>query len=143
MADGYLNKCKDCAKQDTKKNRSQKKDYYSEYDRKRADLPHRKLLRDKICYKWKTDPELKKITAEKRRAWVQNNHVKRAAHIITNNAIRKGHLIKCPCEICGAIEKIEAHHDNYEEPLNVRWLCRPHHVEHHKILKEKIRNEKC
>ena len=35
-----------------------------------------------------------------------------------------------PCEVCGA--KAEAHHDNYNEPLNIRWLCFKHHREWHK-----------
>jgi len=35
-----------------------------------------------------------------------------------------------PCEICGC-EKSEAHHDDYSRPLDVRWLCRVHHLMHH------------
>lgn len=41
-------------------------------------------------------------------------------------AIRKGSLIKQPCEICG-IKKVEAHHDDYSKPLKVKWLCNKHH----------------
>lgn len=43
---------------------------------------------------------------------------------------RLGKLVKQPCEICGET-KVEAHHDDYSQPLAVRWLCRPHHREHH------------
>ena len=50
------------------------------------------------------------------------------------NAVRLGKLIKQNCEICGDI-KTEAHHDNYDMPLLVRWLCRKHHLEFHKIIK--------
>jgi hypothetical protein len=33
------------------------------------------------------------------------------------------------CEMCG--EPAEKHHDDYNQPLNVRWLCRPHHLDIH------------
>lgn len=45
--------------------------------------------------------------------------------------IRSGRLIKQPCEVCGS-KIVEAHHDDYEKPLDVRWLCKKHHAEHHK-----------
>src|ERR1700681_4210592 len=40
-----------------------------------------------------------------------------------------------PCEICEAFPT-EAHHDNYDKPLEVRWLCKVHHNEWH-ILKRR------
>jgi len=42
-------------------------------------------------------------------------------------AVRSGRLIKKPCEICGSMEKIEAHHNDYRKKLIVRWLCAYHH----------------
>ena len=49
---------------------------------------------------------------------------------LTYNAIKRGVLVRQPCEACGAV-KSEAHHDDYTKPLDVRWLCRAHHVAHH------------
>jgi hypothetical protein len=46
-------------------------------------------------------------------------------------AIRAGDLIPQPCEVCGATKHIHAHHDDYDKPLEVRWLCSPHHHEAH------------
>jgi hypothetical protein len=46
-------------------------------------------------------------------------------------AIRKGELVRLPCEVCGDL-KSEAHHDDYADALKVRWLCRKHHKEHHR-----------
>lgn len=42
---------------------------------------------------------------------------------------RNGKLIPQPCEVCGSTEQIEKHHDDHAKPLEVRWLCRPHHVQ--------------
>jgi hypothetical protein len=52
-------------------------------------------------------------------------------------AICKGRLAKQPCEVCGSIE-VEAHHDDYSQPYNVRWLCPTHHREHHKRLRASV-----
>jgi hypothetical protein len=53
------------------------------------------------------------------------------ARSIFNHYLRDNHLNRQPCEICGG--KAEAHHDNYDEPLKVRWLCFKHHREWHKF----------
>jgi len=45
-------------------------------------------------------------------------------------ALKAGNLERQPCEICGKTE-VEAHHEDYSEPLQVRWLCRHHHREIH------------
>lgn len=44
--------------------------------------------------------------------------------------LRRGKLVKLRCETCGSDES-EMHHDDYDRPLEVRWLCRPCHLEHH------------
>lgn len=41
-------------------------------------------------------------------------------------AIRCGDLVREPCAVCGR-EPAEGHHDDYDKPLEVRWLCRTHH----------------
>lgn len=46
-------------------------------------------------------------------------------------ARRRGFLIKQPCEVCNTENDVQAHHDDYTKPLDVRWLCRKHHNEHH------------
>jgi hypothetical protein len=53
------------------------------------------------------------------------------ARWLTARAIRTGKLTKRPCEVCKATTKVQAHHDDYSKPLDVRWLCLTHHVEHH------------
>lgn len=43
--------------------------------------------------------------------------------------IRRGKINREPCEVCGS--KAEAHHDDYSKPLQVKWLCRKHHMKLH------------
>lgn len=55
--------------------------------------------------------------------------VNRARGIVAQ-AIKDG-LKRGPCETCGATGFTEAHHDNYDKPLQIRWLCRSHHAQLH------------
>ena len=56
---------------------------------------------------------------------------RRRANILVGCAIAKGELIRGACEACGSRKYVEAHHDDYADPLNVRWLCKSHHKQHH------------
>jgi len=47
---------------------------------------------------------------------------------------RRGKLIPKPCEVCGS-ENAQAHHDDYSKPVDVRWLCKDDHQEHHNKLR--------
>ena len=74
------------------------------------------------------------------------NHFKRNGLVMNKNAqqlvaraIKKGILTQSPCESCGdsgkmsdGRNKVHAHHDDYNHPLNVRWLCQQCHHEWHK-----------
>lgn len=56
--------------------------------------------------------------------------LKQLARHRTRKAIASGKLREVPCEVCGSAI-VEAHHDDYSKPFDVRWLCRKHHFEHH------------
>lgn len=49
----------------------------------------------------------------------------------TRDAIKKGEIIKTPCEKCGNI-KTQAHHIDYNKPFDIKWLCRKCHAKEHK-----------
>lgn len=49
----------------------------------------------------------------------------------TNELIRRGKLTRGPCEDCGSTEKVQPHHDDYDDPRNVRWKCADCHWKHH------------
>ena len=112
MADGRLGKCKTCTKKDVAENYRKNIAYYVAYEKQRF-----------------KNPERKKKVLEYAHARKQKCPEKYKANNAVSAAIRDGRLIKQQCETCG--EKAEAHHDDYSKPLDVRWLCRKHHLEHH------------
>lgn len=64
--------------------------------------------------------------------WRLQNLRKYEAHLLVQQALNRGDLAKTGCEICGTTEgRIDAHHDDYSKPLDVRWLCRRHHTRLH------------
>lgn len=115
MADGHLNKCKECTKNDTAKRALEKWEYIRSYDKMRSSMPHRRAL-------------AKQVQDEYRAKYPQR--VK--ANALVNNAVRDGRLKKQPCWVCG--EKAVAHHPDYDRPLDVVWLCQPHHKQTHALV---------
>jgi 1,4-alpha-glucan branching enzyme len=81
----------------------------------------------------KKHPE--KILASKRK-WIENNPAARKAHLAVREALRTGKLKKQSCS-CGSL-KSHAHHDDYDKPLEVIWLCPQCHKTLHKELKKKL-----
>jgi hypothetical protein len=118
MADGHLNKCKECNKKDSTNSRNAKIEYYRAYDRERAKDPVRRKAASEISHFWRQQ--------DKRRA---------AAHNAVTRALRVGVLVRCPCVRCGA-EKAYAHHEDYDKKLDVMWLCQPCHKQRHKEIND-------
>jgi hypothetical protein len=108
MKDGRLNKCKECNKKDSTKHRGENLEKIRAYDRGRGNRQDEGYLKE----------------------WREKNPKKYKAHTMVNNAVRAGNLHSLPCEVCGK-EKTTGHHDDYDKPLNVRWLCHAHHSQWH------------
>jgi hypothetical protein len=123
-------KCKECTCKDVRANRVARADYYREYERGRANLPHRVEARN--IYSKTESGHLSHNRAKI--AWTQRNPVKRTAVNSVNNAVRSGKLIKPQnCQSCGKSNcRIHGHHDDYSMELNVRWLCDQCHRNWHK-----------
>ena len=119
MADGYLGKCKSCAKRDVHENRQSKFLQYREYERKRYS---ESAERRESCSRHASD-------------WSARNPDKRLAHRAVQAAVESGALIPGPCESCSAESPIHAHHDDYSKPLDIRWLCISCHRRHHASVK--------
>lgn len=109
--DGLTSRCKACL---------------SIYDKSRANNPNRVKARIKYS---KTERG-KEAARKAKKKYSEKHVVKRAAHIMTGNAIRDGKIKKGKCEICGSVH-VNAHHDDYSKPLDVRWLCPKHHKQWH------------
>lgn len=123
---GTLNKCKDCTKLDVRKH-------------------HHKMMQ---VPQWVAkERERQRIKEAKRRAagtahksnnatsvWRKLNPAKSRAHNRVAKALTAGRLNRQPCEVCGD-KKSQAHHEDYQRPLDVRWLCSRHHSERHVELR--------
>ncbi len=118
MADGHLNKCKDCCRSDVRQNRLNNLERIRAYDRERAKRPER--IRNAV---------------EMSRLWRAADARRSVAHRAVRQAILKGDLVREPCSRCGDLKSL-AHHEDYDKPLDVVWLCQPCHKERHKEMKE-------
>ena len=116
MADGHVNKCKECNKNDVTANRNKNLEKVRAYDRERAKKPERI-----------------KATAEITKAWRAEDSRRSLAHSRVAHAIRSGELSRQPCIRCGEAKSL-AHHEDYDKPLEVMWLCQPCHKQRHKEL---------
>lgn len=57
-------------------------------------------------------------------------------------ALRNRRLTRTHCTWFDCYDdNTEAHHPDYRHPLNVIWLCRRHHMSHHKTLRWRSRLE--
>ncbi len=109
-----------------------------EYDRQRSKDPKRR----EFSRQWQKDHrkranELRNTwlknnpgkVAEYRRNYMKNNKDKEDARVFSRLAVKFGYLEKESCH-CGS-EESQIHHSDYTDPLNVKWLCREHHLEEH------------
>ncbi|CAB4152414.1 hypothetical protein UFOVP607_13 [uncultured Caudovirales phage] len=129
MADGKLNKCKECTKSDVLKHRLANLEEVRAYDKFRSSMPHRVAARKEYA---KT-PAYAKSHAEAALRWSAAHPERRSASIAVSNAIRDRRIERLPCLVCG--DKAQGHHPGYSRPLDVVWLCAKHHSEvHHSTI---------
>lgn len=119
--------CRECLKARAIQYRQDNIENVREYDRNRGQLEHRKLDAKNRSSKY--------AYLKRGKAWRERNPEKYKAHNIANTAIRDGVLVKPnKCEKCSRDYKIQAHHDDYSKPLDVKWLCTHCHGERHREL---------
>ena len=105
MGDGHLNKCKACTKADVAQHRADNIVRIRAYDRARGARQSPEYLRE----------------------WRRKNPDKDKAHRLVRKHLKNPRV----CSECPSTLHVEAHHDDYSKPLDVRWLCAACHKQHH------------
>lgn len=126
--DGFDVECKACKKAACTARRARIKsdpDMLRQERARRREEKHRERARGHI---YKPDPVKHKLSTYR---WRTKHPEKYSAQKAIKNAIKRGALIQRPCEVCGC-QQVDGHHPDYTKPLEVRWLCRRHHLELHR-----------
>ena len=99
------------------------------YEKNRANLPHRVEARKEYA-KSEKGKEAKNRFSKK---YTEENRKKRSTHKKVYRAVCSGKLTKpSVCSLCPSDHAIVGHHDDYDKPLEVRWLCSQCHSDWHK-----------
>lgn len=145
MADGHLNKCKECCKEQAAKRRNEKLEYIKQYDRNRPNKEERnKRNKERLSNMKINNPDkyyaIKRKTAKNYR---EANRNKLRAEGKLDYAISTG-KIKRPneCSVCHKKCIPHGHHYDYSKPLSVIWVCDVCHARLHAKLREDKRLNK-
>lgn len=134
LADFYARnrECKTCTKLDTKERYAKLKTdpIWVVADRKRNRELHARYRKEGKVY-----IESKQQRSDRLRGYKLRNPDKTRAHYITQYAIKTERIRRMPCRVCG-LNKSEAHHEDYDKPLEITWFCKQHHMEYHAAKRE-------
>jgi len=64
---------------------------------------------------------------------------KSVARAYANVYQKRGKIVLQPCSVCLS-PNAQKHHEDYDKPLEVRWLCRKCHVEWHRQKEKEEKN---
>lgn len=87
--------------------------------------------------KYRTTDKGKQVNSEAIKRWLDKNPKKYIAHYALRMAVRLGVILVKPCQNCGQIEGVHAHHNDYDRVFDVIWLCPQHHKEIERLNNEK------
>lgn len=87
--------------------------------------------------KWKENNQEKYRTNKKKtnRSYRLRKMKQCKAYKMVYAAVKCGDLIKKPCCICGRNDFVCAHHEDYNKPLDVKWICCYCHNDLHLCIK--------
>ena len=125
------NSCKECRRAAVRSYRAKNITIVQEYDRKRGLLSHRKAKVKANAWKYPRDIKAMRSKYPERYA----------ARTALGNALRDGLLAKPEkCQHCRQESALHGHHEDYDRPLEVIWLCKDCHGVRHRDLNEWRRN---
>jgi ribosomal protein S27AE len=97
------------------------------YENPEHEKKHREQDKEYQRKKRALNPENKRIETKE---YCKKYPERIKARVIARYYIKRGKIKKQPCEICGN-KKTQAHHEDYNKPLEVRWLCPSCHKKLH------------
>lgn len=123
--DGYRSMCKKC--------RSVLRTDINTESNKKAKIKYRSTIKGKLKEK---EYNSSKKHLESTNRWRSNNRTANNAQAIARRVYKE---IK-PCEVCGTVDNIIRHHPDYNNPKEIKWLCKKHHrILHENLLKGELR----
>jgi hypothetical protein len=134
MRDGKASECKACHAERNRQYRKNNTQSSRESGKKWRDKNKDHCCKMRI--KWCKNNRQKEI--ERTNRYMEKYPEKKRAVMDVRNAIRRGDMVRLPCEVCG-LKRSHGHHDDYSRPLEVKWFCALHHkVYHMKLHQEGI-----
>jgi len=125
------------------KNKQRDKDYYqknTEQVKSRAGIYYQKN-KDKIRLKNKQNRTELSKKAIKNYHSNPDRKKKTIMRSALNKEFERGNVKKEKCGICGVTENLEFHHEDYNNPKKYKFLCKRHHLEEHKNIKQNPKME--
>ena len=132
--------CKPCCLEKCAEYREKNREKVRAHDRERNNTDaRRKDRRDRNRRKYE-NPEFRASETARHKRNVEKHPIRHSAVWAANNAQKAGKLHKEPCQRCGQVDNVQAHHEDYSKPLDVVWLCPKHHGERHREINEHRRH---
>ncbi|OTZ47830.1 hypothetical protein [Bacillus thuringiensis] len=146
-------RCKQCTKEASRKHKQKhyennKQAYYDRNKSRREADPNGTAEYQRNYYRENRDELLEKQKAysqteagleARQRAYTNYRNttegkMKEKARAAVNHAVRDGKLIKPDCcDLCKTEGPVEGHHEDYEKPLEVIWVCKQCHEDIHHL----------
>lgn len=125
----YTGRCKPCKL-------SQNKEYRDAtgYDKQRYRRDRDRLIQQQRNYAQSEKGREVRLKASRKYRETELGKLKQRARSAVNHGLRDGKIVKPKvCMDCGRELPLEAHHKDYNKPLDVDWICKECHENRHHL----------